>query len=286
MLQRVERGAPGHGIDPRELETVTAELLAPGCPPTGMIRLGAYALEYVAPRAFAHTLRLLFGSRVYDVAPLSPPYRIIDGGGWLGLSVLRFRELFPDARIVVFEPEPEIFRIMCRNLERNGIGNVEPVRAALAGTDGPQTFTVTGSDSGSLRADARGSDLTVDTCRLGPHVTEPLSLLKLNVEGAEAEVIAELGEKLTLVDQVLRACRESTRRFDLVLVEVEESLDVSRCAEAGGRGGDVNSVGIQERANVFRCAADGHGGGVEELAQEVHGREFPQVEHGGQDSVG
>ncbi|MFE9381543.1 hypothetical protein, partial [Streptomyces sp. NPDC006855] len=34
---------------------------------------------------------------------------------------------------------------------------------------------------------------------------------------------------------VLRACRESTRRFDLVLVEVEESRDVSRCAEAGGR---------------------------------------------------
>lgn len=230
MLQRVERGAPGHGIDPRELETVTAELLAPGCPPTGMIRLGAYALEYVAPRAFAHTLRLLFGSRVYDVAPLSPPYRIIDGGGWLGLSVLRFRELFPDARIVVFEPEPEIFRIMCRNLERNGTGNVEPVRAALAGTDGPQTFTVTGSDSGSLRADARGSDLTVDTCRLGPHVTEPLSLLKLNVEGAEAEVIAELGEKLTLVDQVL-----TTPAAVRVL---------SGCGSLSGHGGDVGWCGL------------------------------------------
>ncbi|MFH9477020.1 FkbM family methyltransferase [Streptomyces anulatus] len=203
MLQHVEGGAPGHGIDPYELETVTAELLAPGGPPTGTIRLGPYELEYTAPRAFAHTLRLLFGSRIYDVAPLSAPQRIIDGGGWLGLSVLRFRALYPDAHIVVFEPDPEIFRIMCRNLERNGISNVEPVRAALAGTDGQQTFTVTGSDSGSLRADARGSSLTVDTRRLGPHVTEPLSLLKLNVEGAEAEVIAELGEKLALVDQVL-----------------------------------------------------------------------------------
>nr|WP_181447088.1 hypothetical protein [Streptomyces sp. NTH33] len=45
-------------------------------------------------------------------------------------------------------------------------------------------------------------------------------------------------------------------------------------------------MGFQERADVFRCAADGHGGGVEELAQEAHGREFSQVEHGGQDPVG
>ncbi|WP_371749264.1 hypothetical protein [Streptomyces sp. NBC_00280] len=36
-------------------------------------------------------------------------------------------------------------------------------------------------------------------------------------------------------------------------------------------------MGFQERADVFHCAADGHGGGVEELAQEVHGREFSQT---------
>ncbi|XXZ53106.1 hypothetical protein AAGT00_29070 [Streptomyces cavourensis] len=45
-------------------------------------------------------------------------------------------------------------------------------------------------------------------------------------------------------------------------------------------------MGFEEWADVFRCAADGHGGGVEKLAQEVHGREFSQVKHSGQDPVG
>lgn len=193
----------GNEVAPAELESVVGRLLAPDCAPTGTVRLGPYELEYTAPRAFAYTLRLLFGSGIYDVDRLSAPARIIDGGGWLGLSVLRFRALFPDAHIVVFEPDPEIFRLMCRNLERNGIDDVEPVQAALAGADGRQSFTATRSDSGSLRAGARGETVTVDTRRLSPYVSEPVSLLKLNVEGAEAEVVAELGDRLSHVDQVL-----------------------------------------------------------------------------------
>lgn len=190
-------------IGPVELEKVVGALLDPGCAPTGTVRLGPYTLEYVSPRAFAHTLRLLFGSGIYDVAPLSAPARVIDGGGWLGLSVLRFRQLFPDARITVFEPDPDIFRLMCRNIERNGLRGVEAVQAALSGEDGRQTFTATGSDSGSLVATARGSAVTVPTRRLSPYAAEPVSLLKLNIEGAEADVIEELGDRLADIDQVL-----------------------------------------------------------------------------------
>ncbi|MDT0266821.1 FkbM family methyltransferase [Streptomyces sp. DSM 44915] len=194
---------PAVDLNPAELESVVQGLLAPGCPPSGTVRLGPYELDYLAPRAFAYTLRLLFGDRIYDVDELAEPARIIDGGGWLGLSVLRFRALFPEARIVVFEPDPDIFRLLCRNLERNGVQNVEPVQAALADADGRRTFTVTGRDSGSLNAVTRGEPLVVDTRRLSPYTAEPVSLLKLNVEGAEAEVIAELGDRLERVDQVL-----------------------------------------------------------------------------------
>lgn len=45
-------------------------------------------------------------------------------------------------------------------------------------------------------------------------------------------------------------------------------------------------VGFQKRADAFRGAADGHDGGVGELAQAVHGREFSQVEHGGRGPIG
>lgn len=203
MTTHLTAHSPGALIDPAELESVCATLLEPNCAPTGTVRLGHWILEYAAPRAFAHTLQLLFGARIYDVAPLSGPARIIDGGGWLGLSVLRFRQLFPNAHITVFEPDPDIYRLMCRNIERNGLRNVKTVQAALSKEDGQQTFMATGSDSGSLVAAARGDVVTVPTRRLSPYVDEPVSLLKLNVEGAEADVIAELGSRLTAIDQIL-----------------------------------------------------------------------------------
>lgn len=109
-----------------------------------------------------------------------------------------------------------------------------------------------------------------------PEGLEPLVHCAHNLDGWEESwgvSVEELNrESVEAAKQFLRACRELTRRFDLVFVDVEESRDVSRCAKTGGRGRDVNSVGFQEWSDVFRCAADGHGGGVEELAQEVHGR--------------
>jgi FkbM family methyltransferase len=197
------RPAAGPEIPAAELVAVTSALLSPGCAATGVVRLGPWELEYVAPRAFAYTLISLFGDRIYDVDPLSTPEVILDGGGWLGLSVLRFRMLFPNARIVVFEPDEDLFAMLCRNLARNGIDNVEPIRAALAGSDGEHTFLATGSDSGTLRATPTGRAVTVPTRRLSPFVDQPVSLLKLNIEGAEAEVIADLDDRLARVDQVL-----------------------------------------------------------------------------------
>ncbi|MGN5380910.1 FkbM family methyltransferase [Streptomyces lasalocidi] len=203
MTSPVSARPTGQQIDPAELEAAVGTLLSPGCAPTGTVRVGPYVLEYVSPRAFAYTLRLLFGSRIYDVDQLSAPQRIIDGGGWLGLSVLRFRMLFPHAHIVVFEPDPDIYRLMCRNLERNGITNVDTVQAALAAHDGEHIFTATGSDSGSLAASSRGSSLTVTTTRLSPYLSTPVSLLKLNIEGSEADVIEEISDRLGQVDQLL-----------------------------------------------------------------------------------
>ena len=46
------------------------------------------------------------------------------------------------------------------------------------------------------------------------------------------------------------------------------------------------AVCFEERVDFLVRAADGHGGDAEELAEEVHGGEFAQVEQGDQDPVG
>ena len=195
----VSAGEPGQ----YRLSEVLETLRAPDCPDHGTVRLGPHLLDYQRPRPLATAIELLFAQGIYDVDHLAHPQVIIDGGSWLGLSVLRFRQLFPAARIVAFEPDPEIFSLLRRNLDRNGAGDTTVVNAALAGTAGPATFMHTGSDNGGLNPAVRGQPVTVARHRLSDHVTGPVSLLKLNIEGAEAEVVEELGDLLGQVDQVL-----------------------------------------------------------------------------------
>jgi hypothetical protein len=42
---------------------------------------------------------------------------------------------------------------------------------------------------------------------------------------------------------------------------------------------------VEKWADFLTRSADGHGSDAEESAEEVHGGQFAQVEHGGQDSV-
>jgi FkbM family methyltransferase len=194
---------PDTGIDPDDLVKLLARLRSPEAPWQGTTDLGPFVLDYQNPRAFASTVELIFRDGIYDVDPRGDQSPILDGGGWLGLSVLRWRQLFPEAPITVFEPDPEIFGLLCRNLERNNVSDVEPVCAALAGTGGERTFHATGSDSGGLVPVRDSRPLTVRTARLSPYLAKPASVLKLNIEGAEHEVVSELGDRLANANQVL-----------------------------------------------------------------------------------
>lgn len=188
----------------RALDELIASLRLPGAPAHGTARVGDFTVEYLAARPFASTVDLLFRQRTYDVEKLADPPLIIDGGAWLGLSVLRFRQLFPRARVIAFEPDPTIFEVLRGNLERNAVTDgVELVNAALTERSGQSDFTATGTDAGSLRCHVPGSAINVPTVRLSDVVTGPTALLKLNIEGAETEVVEELGDRLALVDQVL-----------------------------------------------------------------------------------
>ncbi|MFD8248515.1 FkbM family methyltransferase [Nocardia sp. NPDC059691] len=184
------------------LTETTEYLRSADCPEVGTIAIDGQVIEYRRPRPLATALELIFGQRIYDVD--TAPRVIIDGGSWLGVSILRFRTLFPGARIIGFEPDPEIFAVLQRNLRQNdATDGVTLVPAALAGVAGPRNFVATGSDSGSMHARVSGQRMTVDCVRASSYVTEPGTLLKLNIEGAECEVLEELGDQLSFVDQVL-----------------------------------------------------------------------------------
>jgi FkbM family methyltransferase len=152
--------------------------------------------------------REIFERRAYEIPPAPAP-RIIDGGANIGLAALYFFWEYPGARITCFEAAPEICRYLRRNLESAGASGTEVVEAALWETDGRIQFTADGSDAGRVAATGepvpgRGRDrpTTVAAVRLSPYLSEPVDLLKLDIEGAELAVLRECQDALDQVSRV------------------------------------------------------------------------------------
>jgi FkbM family methyltransferase len=61
---------------------------------------------------------------------------ILDCGSHIGLSVAWFKQRFPKARIVAFEPDPQNFRLLQTNVTLNGFTGVELLNVAVSSRKG------------------------------------------------------------------------------------------------------------------------------------------------------
>jgi FkbM family methyltransferase len=166
------------------------------------MRIAGLTLRYDDPRSLAFEFKHIFVQRLYDFRPTRPRPRVLDGGGHIGLSALRFRRLAPDAQITVFEPDPAIVPMLRENLATNGADDVSVVAAALAGNAGTASFAPDGIDGGALSSRPDAPLIDVPAVRLSEYLTTPVDFLKLNIEGAELDVIREAGAALANVRQL------------------------------------------------------------------------------------
>jgi FkbM family methyltransferase len=121
---------------------------------------------------------------------------ILDCGSNIGLSVLFFKKLYPEARITAFEPDPATFALLCCNVA--GLSNVMPHQSALSDQAGQISFF---RDADSNVSDLRmstlssrfcGTEIKVPAVRLSDYIDGEIDLLKLDVEGGEDKVIGDL----------------------------------------------------------------------------------------------
>lgn len=132
--------------------------------------------------------------------------RIIDGGTHMGMAIYYFKALYPEARITGFEPLPMLHTMAVENVARNGFTDVEIHPVALSNREVEVPFYVSEqwTMAGSLynRRGNLGEKLTpvpVQCEPLSRYLDGPVDFLKLDIEGAESEVLAEADEKLANV---------------------------------------------------------------------------------------
>ena len=115
---------------------------------------------------------------------------VIDGGANMGMFTLATLRDHPSANITAFEPDPAVFALLRENLGKNGAPHVTLVNAALGAEEGDMGFTPDGQAGGMLVTGT--APLRVRVERLSRYVDREVTFLKLNIEGAELDVLREL----------------------------------------------------------------------------------------------
>lgn len=147
---------------------------------------------------------MVHGWYSYDRQLVSRFPTILDCGANIGLASLYFARTSPEARTIAFEPDPILHGILQENLSRNRVlDRVETVNAALW-VDGTEEvgFSPDGGDGGHIELDGRAS-IRVKATSLRHYLSSPVGLLKMDIEGAEVEVIDEAAGLLSNAQQVI-----------------------------------------------------------------------------------
>ncbi len=145
----------------------------------------------------------IFEREIYKfVTSVAAPY-ILDGGANIGLSVIYFKKLYPNAKLVAFEPDPKIYSVLQKNVKNANLQDVELVNRALWNEETSLWFASEGSDAGRIADDITDAkDCEVKTVRLRDYLDRPIDFLKLDIEGAETVVMEDCHDKLGDIQRI------------------------------------------------------------------------------------
>lgn len=170
------------------------------------LRFRGPLIHYVDAASCASAGSAIFDYHIYDFLTDNPAPRIIDCGANIGLAVLYWKTRFPQARITAFEPDANVFRTLQHNVLTWKLGDVELVQAAVADRAGQAAFVSEGADAGHLQYTAdpvqAGPSNLVNTVPLSDYLDTPVSLLKIDIEGAEVDVLMSVADRLANVERV------------------------------------------------------------------------------------
>lgn len=177
-------------------------------------QVGKWKISYVNEEELDEMLGELYQKKYYNWHTDKVKPVIFDVGALIGETVLYFKDQYPNAKIIAFEPSPRSFALLKLNVKQNNLTNVRLVKAAVAKKNGRMKFYTSKSaknpwgrgDSlkkGHFNNDAKSKVVIVATVRLSDYIKTRVDLLKLDVEGAETEVIRDIEPRLKWVNQII-----------------------------------------------------------------------------------
>lgn len=167
----------------------------------GQVTLFGKQFNYVDLPSFDFIKNEIFNLEIYKFNSVKKQPYIIDCGANIGLSVLYFKKVYPEARITAFEPDPNVYRVLRTNVKTYELTTIELYEKALWDEEGEMSFFSEGADGGRIEEPFNEDKriIKLKTVRLSKFINEEVDFLKIDIEGAEYKVLNECKDKLHLV---------------------------------------------------------------------------------------
>lgn len=170
------------------------------------LKLLGYKFIVADALSFYYNHKEIFIDKIYFFKSKNHQPIIIDCGANYGTSIMYFKSLYPEARIIAFEADPYIYKILQSNINEATLENVTLYNNAVWYEETFVSFLTEGADSGKVKIDSlsdREFGLKVKTKVLSSFLSgQKVDFLKIDIEGAEIEVLKECQHYLSNVENI------------------------------------------------------------------------------------
>jgi FkbM family methyltransferase len=160
-------------------------------------------IHFTDGKSFLASYKEIFEQHNYKFITHTDNPIIFDCGANIGLSIHYFKRAFPQSIIYGFEPDPNLFRLLRKNISTLDTSSIFLEQKAVWNQETTIQFEQQGGSSGKITDS--GQDLTsVKTIRLRDYLErfESIHFLKLDIEGAEYFVLKDSDGYLGKVDNI------------------------------------------------------------------------------------
>jgi hypothetical protein len=149
---------------------------------------------------------------------------VLDIGSNIGLMTIPFSKMVgKNGKIIAYEPQPNIFKVLCGNVAINNLDNVEVFNLCVGDSNEslylPNIDYKQQSNFGGISL-VKNGDITVKQIRLDDINFDRLNLIKIDVEGMEINVLKGGKNTLTNKRPILYVENDRKNNSELLLNEL------------------------------------------------------------------
>jgi FkbM family methyltransferase len=162
-------------------------------------KLFGHETWFVSGQEYLHGIKEIFIEEIYKQTLPANAF-ILDCGANIGLSAIYLKKICPTARIIAFEPDVNNFNLLQKNIASHGLQDIELKNEAVWKEEAMISFESEGTMSSKIafNQEAGASKLT-KAVRLKNYLNRKIDFLKIDIEGAEYQVLCDISDHLNFV---------------------------------------------------------------------------------------